>query len=71
MSVWANTTDACSHTHTHTIDRHACISPWKYLTMHTRLDNAFAIGVWPLCLKIYLLAMRKIPEFNLRKEKSL
>ena len=67
MLVWANT--RC--THTCAIDTRACVSPWKYLAMHTRLDNAFAVRTWPLFLKIYLLAMRKILEFNLRKEKSL
>ena len=67
MLVWAN--KRCIPTHA--IDTYACISPWKYLAMHPRLDNAFAIRTWPLFLKIYLLAMRKILEFNLRKEESL
>ena len=66
MLVWADT--RC--THTRAIDTRACVSPWKHLAMHTRLDNAFAVRTWPLFLKIYLLAMRKILEFNLRKEKS-
>ena len=66
MLVWADT--RC--THTRAIDTRACVSPWKHLSMHTRLDNAFAVRTWPLFLKIYLLAMRKILEFNLRKEKS-
>ena len=62
MLVWADT--RC--THTRAIDTRACVSPWKHLAMHTRLDNAFAVRTWPLFLKIYLLAMRKILEFNLR-----
>ena len=66
MLVWADT--RC--THTRALDTRACVSPWKHLAMHTRLDNAFAVRTWPLFLKIYLLAMRKILEFNLRKEKS-
>ena len=66
MLVWADT--RC--THTRAIDTRACVSPWKHLAMHTRLDNAFAVRTWPQFLKIYLLAMRKILEFNLRKEKS-
>lgn len=51
----------------HTIDTHACISSWKYLAKHTKIDTAFDIETWPFFLKVYLLAIGRIPEFNLRK----
>ena len=43
MQVWANATDV----HTHMTHLHACISPWKYLASHIKVDTAFAIETWP------------------------
>lgn len=55
-------TDARTH------NRHTCLDFFLEIFGKTyKVDTAFDIETWPFIFKVYLLAIGRIPEFNLRK----